>query len=320
VSVLVLGASGFIGRHLVRDLVRAGRSVVAVDYRFPPFVAGPFAGVQQVQGDLFEFDEQALRALTAGADVIYHLAWSSIPATADAAPEADLNRNVGLMIRLLNSMEANGGRLVFASSGGTVYGRGTGEPHRESDPLCPISAYGVAKVAAELYARVYRETRGLDVRVARLSNPFGTGQLGGQLGAVSRFTIEALAGRPLEIWGTGDVVRDYLHIADAIAGLRRLGDVPADRLRGEAVFNIGSGLGSSLNDIVAILSDLLGYPVAVDHRPARGFDVPHNVLAIDAAKRHLDWSPRFSLHDGIRMMLDELRRSPDAAFSDPRGA
>jgi UDP-glucose 4-epimerase len=202
--------------------------------------------------------------------------------------------------------------LVFASSGGTVYGALRRVPARESDALAPLGAHGAGKAAAELYLGVYRSLHGLDCRVARIANPFGAGQdpTRGQ-GAATTFLHHALAGRPITIWGDGEVVRDYIHITDTAAGLAALALAP--RMEGAAVFNIASGRGVSLNDIVAELKARLHHPIEVRYEPGRGFDVPVSILDVTLARDMLGWSPRVSFAEGVSRTLADLERG--TAFS-----
>ena len=301
---LVLGGSGFLGSALAGAVAARGRSVVAVGRRTPDAVA---SGIRWIARDLHRLSQDDLYALVADAEVVHHLAWSNLPAQAEADPCADQAANVGFTVRLLAAVQRSGSRLVFVSSGGTVYGPSGGQRLREDHPLRPVSAYGAAKAAAEVYAGLFNDAYGCDVRIARLANPFGHGQGSDRLqGALSRFARQALAGRELEIWGDGEVVRDYLHVDDAVAGLQALAYAERSSLGARPVFNIGSGQGASLNQLVDLLSARLRRPVAVLRREGRKLDVPHNVLCIQAAADRLDWRPGLTLEQGVDRMLDQL--------------
>lgn len=303
---LVIGAGGFIGRHLAHALGRAGTEVTR---------AGRGAGGAWDR-DLALASDADLARLVAGHAVVTHLAWSTVPQTSEADPEGDLGGNVGLFIRVLRAAAASGARVVFASSGGTVYGRGGTAPFGEDHPLRPIGAHGAGKAAAELYAHAVRHTHKLDVRIARLSNPFGAGQGGSRLqGAVSRFAAAALRGEPIEIWGDGSVVRDYLHIADAVAGLIRLAEVERHALGPDPVFNLGSGIGTSLAEVVGLIGAVTGRPPEVRYLPGRAFDVPRNVLDIARVGERLGWRPRLALREGIGRLIADLRADPHAELS-----
>ena len=320
---LILGGGGFIGRHVALLLARAGRPVVLACRGggasrgglarcvFPAEVAGLVRWVPFEMGDV-DWD-----GLLGGVETVYHFAWGTIPATANADPGADLAGNVGATVGLLEAVRrrAEKPRIVFASSGGTVYGRLQHVPVTEDHPLAPITAYGASKAAVELYLGYYRALHGLDCRVGRVANPYGAGQdiTKGQ-GAATIFLNLALRGEPIRIWGDGEVVRDYIHIADAAAGLVALGDAP--RTDGAWTFNIASGHGVSLNGIVAELEVQLGVALEVARGPGRGFDVPVSILDTTRARHVLGWSAGLSFSAGMGRTIGDLRRKADLSTMD----
>ncbi|WP_332116126.1 NAD-dependent epimerase/dehydratase family protein [Azorhizobium caulinodans] len=315
---LILGGCGFIGRHVAILLARAGHKVILADrvplsFGFDDDVAGSIAWRP------FDLATADWDDLIAGIDVIHHYAWASIPSSANADPGADMKGNVLPTIALLDAMRARQEerkrRLVFSSSGGTVYGRLHRVPVREDHALNPLNAYGAGKAAAELYISTYSNLHGLDTRIARLSNPFGAGQnLARGQGAATTFLARAINNEQIVIWGDGEVVRDYVHIADAAAGLMAL--ACANSVGASHTFNIGSGQGVTLNAIIAELETELGRPLDVRYEPARPYDVPVSVLDISAAHAALGWRPRFSFAEGIRLTLADL--AAGHAFSSLR--
>lgn len=301
---LVLGGSGFVGRHVALRLTQLGQSVILADRAPPP--KAPAGEVSFMQTDMQTADWDALLTRC---DVVHHYAWTTTPQSAGAEPLADLSDNVGLTIKLLEAMRRHKDkRLVFTSSGGTVYGRLKTVPVSEGHPLDPISAYGVSKVAAEKYIGYFCSQFGIDARIARLSNPFGAGQNpAGNLGAAATFLHQAMKGQAISIWGDGSVVRDYIHIADAAEALARLGMLADIVVHGTpAIFNVGSGVGHSLNEIVQIVRALVKSEVRATYHQGRPFDVPVSVLDISLAKAALNWQPRFSLGAGLVRMHDDL--------------
>ena len=237
-------------------------------------------------------------------DIVHHYAWSTVPASAEAAPVADLEANVrGTLVLLQALQKKKGARLIFTSSGGTVYGRLRYAPADELHPLDPISAYGAAKVAAEKYIGAYA-FRGLDCRIARISNPYGAGQKGRGQGAVTLFLRLALAGEPIEVWGDGSVVRDYIDVSDVARGLVAIADLPPGEHPDRSIFNIGSGEGLSLRDILAQIGASLRQPLNVTYKQGRAFDVPVNVLDISRAAAILAWTPQVGLEAGIQRLVD----------------
>ena len=244
-------------------------------------------------------------ALLQDGDIVHHYAWSTVPKTANDNPVADLDVNLRGTLCLLEGLRRRqGARLIFASSGGTVYGRLRTTPVPEDHPLDPITAYGVTKVAAEKYLGFYRAIHGLDCRVARVSNPYGVGQdPRRKQGAASIFLQRALSGEPIEVWGDGEIVRDYIHVADVVSGLLAIADAPSNALPSPPTFNLGSGEGVSILRLLKLLEERLSRRLAVRFQPGRAFDVPVNVLDIGHAMRTLQWRPGLDIRTGIDLVL-----------------
>lgn len=305
---LLLGGGGFIGRHVALFLLRLGHRVTiasrhGIQEIFPSEVAENLNWMQ------VELGTADWKRLLDGVDIVHHYAWGSIPASANANPRGDLLTNLTPLIDLLEALcRQKSGRLIFASSGGTVYGKTIDHPVSESHVLAPITAYGAGKATAEIYLNFYRANYGVDCRVARIANPFGAGQdLSKGLGAVTTFIHRALSGEAITIWGDGCVVRDYIHISDAVHALVALS--LASHPLAESTFNIGSGYGVSLNQIISEIEVELGRTLPVSRSLGRPFDVPVSVLSIDRARRVLDWSPKLTFEQGLKLTFEDLRLS-----------
>lgn len=308
----MLGGCGFIGRHVALLLARRGHSVVIAD-RLPPTSTFPDDVVGKISWRPLQLASANWDSLVAEADVVHHYAWTSLPATADADPIGDYHANVTSTLSLLEALRRRGGgRIVFSSSGGTVYGKLHRIPVAEDHPLQPITAYGAGKVAAEVYLGLYRSMHGMDCRIARIANPYGAGQnfARGQ-GAATKFLHHALTNRPIVIWGDGEIVRDYVHILDVANALVSLSLEP--RLDEFYTFNIGSGHGVSLNSIILELQEHLGKRLDVRNEPARPFDVPVSILDISRAQKVLKWEPHLDFSAGMARTLIDL--SNGANFS-----
>lgn len=294
VKALVTGASGFLGRALVPALLALGETVIATGRRPCPFAPHPRLKWLQVDLSLLlaPWDE-----IFEGIGTIYHLSWSTIPADSNSAPSEDARINIAGSVRLLEKIPPGvNPRFVFASSGGTVYGRLIKAPAPEEHPLRPLSAYGVSKRAVESYLELFAAFGVIRPVSLRIGNLFGPGQDAARpFGAVTQFTKRALAGAPVQVFGDGTVVRDYVYIDDAVEALVKAGHTATP----SSVLNIGSGKGYSLNDVIAILQKQLGRPVAIERAPARPFDVPVSVLDPERARRELGWKPRVSIEEGI---------------------
>jgi UDP-glucose 4-epimerase len=307
---VILGGSGFIGRHVGLMLARAGHQVVLTARRRPNFEF-PKDVKDLVTWSILELGSADWDAIVDGASVVHHYAWASIPASANSNPAGDLITNVSSTLGLLEALRRRGGgRIVFASSGGTVYGEVKQTPVSEDHPIAPITAYGASKATAEIYFNLYRSMHGMDCRIARIANPFGAGQdFVRGLGAVTTFLHNALSGEPLQIWGTGEVVRDYIHISDVAACLVALAQPP--KLGDNFIFNVGSGNGTSLNDIVYELEKHLNRRLEVKRTKARAFDVPVSVLSIDRVAKSFGWRPTLSLSDGIALTIADMAAKSD---------
>jgi UDP-glucose 4-epimerase len=306
-TYLVTGGTGFLGRALVARL-RAEGHATRVSRSFP-CGAGTF-----VDCDL-DATVEAWGAAAEGCAGVFHLAWATVPSSANADPLADLEINVAGTVRLLEALRHLPNiPVVLASSGGTVYGEADTLPLPEHHPLRPKTVYGVSKTAAEQYALLYRRLWGVDARVARLSNPFGPGQdIRRQLGAASIFAARALSGETIEIWGDGSAIRDYIYVDDAISGVLATMSAPPDRFGAlDPVVNIGSGRGVSLRELISLLMHILDKPIEVAYKPARDFDVRANVLDITRARKLLGWSPKISLEEGLSRHIAYLKANPSS--------
>ena len=304
-SSLVLGGAGFIGSHLAEALARDGQRVRVFDRphvdRLPML-----ARFELFTGDFL--NPQALAPALEGVETVFHLVSTTLPKSSNDNPAYDVESNVLGTLRLLELCRASRVRkLVYVSSGGTVYGPPRSVPVREDHPTEPISSYGVHKLMVEKYLHLEHHLHGLDYCVLRPPNLYGPRQrLDTAQGAVAVFLDRALRGEPIEIWGDGSVVRDYVYIADAVDALLKAG-----RFKGEPrVFNLGSGRGTSLKELVAAIEALLGHPVKVNYSAARALDVPVNVLDATAAARHLGWRAVTPLAEGLRRTYEWLRASP----------
>ena len=317
-SHLIIGGSGFVGRHTGMALAQREHRTILAGRKKPElpacFASSPFLSWRELNMQDADWDEQIK-----GVDVVHFYSWGSLPSTANADPKADLEQNLGALLGLLDALKRRGhGRVIFSSSGGTVYGPLQQVPVLETHVLEPINAYGASKATAEIYLNLYRAMHGLDCRVARIANPYGAGQdISRGLGAVTAFMNQALNNKPIEIWGTGEVVRDFIHIADVADGLAALATAPD--LGGQHVFNIGSGKGTSLNQIVATLEHRLNQTLTVNRKPGRTFDVPSNVLSIGRVNQILGWRPKLSFAEGIGRMLSDIAAHPTFSTLHPPG-
>jgi UDP-glucose 4-epimerase len=237
-----------------------------------------------------------LASAVSEADAVLHMASSTVPGTGDRNPKLDVTDN---LISLLSVMEvmssAKVSRLIYLSSGGAVYGPSSEIPIREDHPLRPISSYGTVKAAAESFIHLFARTRELSPIILRPSNPYGERQgHEGSQGLVNTLLRRSLSGDPLEIWGDGSAVRDYLHVND----LARL-IVRATESNLQGVFNVGSGTGTSIREMIDLAASITGRPLRVVYKPVRSVDPPVSVLDTRAARDSFGWNPEITLRDGL---------------------
>lgn len=314
VSCLVVGGSGFIGSRLVAALAESGYAVRSFDRLDPRPEIARLSRVEFMQGTIE--NEEELRRAVAGCDICFHLASTTTPKSSNDDPAFDLTSNVVATLRLLDACrDARMAKLVFLSSGGTVYGRALSSPIPESHPTDPLCAYGIGRLSIEKYLALYRWLHGLDCCILRAANAYGPGQRTGTgQGAIAAFLGRILDRQTIEIWGDGSVIRDFVHVDDLAQAL-----VASIRYRGGAhVFNVGSGQGCSLNELLGELSTTTGRPLSVSYLPGRPFDVPVNVLDISLARDALAWTPKIGLPEGLRRTWTWLLDQSAAGAGMPR--
>jgi UDP-glucose 4-epimerase len=295
-KALVVGGGGFIGGHLVERLL-AGGHAVRVYGRNPGRFGGTPEEAEFVEGELG--NHGLIRAAVDGVDTVFHFVSTTIPKTSNDDPVYDVRSNLVDALVLLDAcVDAGVRKVVFASSGGTVYGVPETLPITEEHPTDPITSYGIVKLAVEKYLGLFHHLHGLDYAALRISNPYGPWQdPAGQQGAVGVFLERIRTGRPITIWGDGLVVRDYLYVSDLVDAL----ELAAVTETGRKVFNVGSGRGVSLNGLVTLMEEVVAREPEVEYLPARSLDVPTNVLDVSGTRKDLGWSPRTELPEGLAL-------------------
>ncbi len=290
----ITGGNGFIGSHLVERLVAEGQHVVIYDHSGP--VEQIDQEVRDVRGDLA--DSELLLDILAGVDVVYHLVSTTIPGTSNDDPAWDVRSNVIGSIGLLDAcVKAGVTRVVFLSSGGTVYGIPQHLPISEEQPTNPICSYGITKLAVEKYIILYHHLFGLDYVILRGSNAYGERQrFEREQGAIGVFLSRLARGQPIAVWGDGSAVRDYVYVGDLASALAMAGGGVAG---GQQIFNVGSGVGVSIEELVGTIEQVTGQKLERIYRPDRTFDVHQSVLDTRAIGHALGWKATVGLAEGI---------------------
>lgn len=296
-KVVVFGGGGFIGSAIVDRLLAEGHAVRIFErpriQAYRKFL--PTEPVEWMAGDLAS--TQDVHDALLGMDSVMHLVSTTLPKNSNDDPVYDVQSNVVATLQLLNAMVAqNVRRLVFISSGGTVYGNPQYSPIDENHPTEPLVSYGITKLTIEKYLSVFHRLHGIETVSLRVGNPYGERQrVETAQGAVGVFLHKALRGESIDIWGDGSVTRDYLYVADVAAAF-----VKALNYTGpHRVFNVSSGVGTSLNELVSMLEQVMGHPIARRYLPGRPFDVAVSVLCNQRAQQALGWQPRVPMQEGI---------------------
>ena len=293
-SCIVLGAGGFLGTNLCRRLVASGARVRAFGRQF--LFPRELEGADAFQGDFC--DPLTLAEAIEGHEIVFHLVHPTTPQSANRDMIGDVQRSVVSSLALLDvCLKLGVKRVVFVSSGGVMYGPAAVIPTPEIAPTDPITSYGVTKLAIEKYLALYEHLHGLDYRILRVANPFGPFQVSRKSqGIIAALLSRALDDESIEIWGDGSVVRDYIFVGDAIEALVAVASDQSDT----RIFNIGTGQGRSLREVIAAIERQLGKRVRIEWRPARLVDVPTSVIAIERAREVLGWVPKTSFEEGLR--------------------
>jgi UDP-glucose 4-epimerase len=308
-SVLVIGGDGFIGSHLVDDLLERGHEVKV----FARFHNGKSFNLEHVRGKATFIAGDFLNLTDLGlalrdVDYVFHMISMSTPASTMFDPLLDVNTNILGTVRLLDLCVKHGvKRVIFPSSGGTVYGDVEVDLISEDHAANPYSPYAISKLTIEKYLDYFNKLQGLDYLVFRVANAYGPRQsFSKKQGVMAAFMGEIKAGRPVKIFGDGADVRDYIYVKDVTKLMvdvfeKDLGDGPACR----RVYNVGSGEGRSVKDLVEALREVLKEDAEhcdfeVEHVPAKEGYVSKVVLDAWRVEEDFGFVPKIGFEEGLR--------------------
>ena len=304
---LVVGGNGFIGSHLSERLLREGYEVAVLD-RFKSGVNN----LWEISGQIEIFrgsylDQELLRTAMEGMDYVFHYASSTTPATSIVDPDYEIESNLLGSVRLLQIARDEGvKKVIFPSSGGTIYGEPKSLPVREEDCALPSNPYAISKWAVERYLHHFHELYGLDYLILRYSNPYGERQNPyGKQGVIPIFLNRIKHNQRPVIYGDGSMVRDYIYINDIIEATSILFESAIK----DKVFNVGSGIGISLNEIIKTMYSILGEEIRpiYEINSSRTY-VTGIVLDIAKIETKTGWKPSTSIEEGIRKTWIWIKR------------
>ena len=312
---LVTGGAGFIGSNLVDRLLAEGNEVEVVDDLSTGSLANLAAARTSAGGRLtitqldIRLPEVVELIAHRAPEVVFHLAAQADVRVSVASPAFDAEVNIiGSLNVLEGARQAGTERLVFAASGGTLYGDPPVKdlPLRESQPHRPLSPYGVSKKAVLDYLVAYRELHSLEFAALALANVYGPRQNPhGEAGVVAIFADRLLTGTPITIFGTGEQTRDFVYVDDVVDAFVR-----AATRGGGLVCNIGTGRETSVNDLYRSMAAVVGSEANPDYAPGRAGELDRNVLDVERAGIQLGWRPWTELGDGVRAVIDSVRTKP----------
>lgn len=304
----VIGGGGFIGKHLVAALLKAGRQVVVIDR------GGSLPGFEsQIEFHSGDYGQKDfLRSVLSTVDEVIDLAYASVPKTSFDNPAADLISNIPPALGLFEvAAELGLKKVIVISSGGTVYGHSDGQPIQEDHPTNPISPYGITKLAIEKYAGMFFALKQLPVIIVRPGNAYGEGQrpFTGQ-GLIATLVASIQTGKEVTLFGETEIVRDYIHVVDIANG------IVAALTKGKPgqIYNLGTGVGTTnkeILDTLKVFADQDRMKIRLKIEPVRTFDVGANILNSTKMTTETGWSPTIKLVDGLKRVWEKSLQSHD---------
>lgn len=300
-KVLIMGGNGFIGKNLANYFIENGIEVGIYDL----FISN--SDIKSYQGNIMTDD--SLSEIIKQYDVIVYLINSVSPKKSMDFPETSYTQDIPMLLRTLECcVNSNVKRVIFSSSGGTVYGEGGNNALSENTVEQPINHYAICKLTSEKILQLYNKLYGMENMILRISNPYGIGQNPASgVGAITTFAQKIISDEKIMIYGDGSTSRDFIHIDEVCEAFYKayLWNFDASVT---PVFNVGSGQAITLNQIVEIVSETLDKKPIVEYLPSRTFDVRHNVLDMEKTKTYLGFCPHGDETENIKEYVQQLNR------------
>lgn len=291
--VVIVGGCGFIGTAFIKYVQNKGLHIVCCDY------CAPTKKYDEVEYILLQSEDvEVYRKFIQENDIVIILKWKGVPATcSDNGRELVENNIVGTMVLVEVCVERKVKKIIFASSGGAIYGDSDILPIKEEFPTNPISLYAVQKLMVENYLLYVQRTEDIQMVILRISNPYGPGQkpYTGQ-GIVATFIASALHGKSVEIWGDGNAVRDYIYIED----LSRCLEMCVIKNMKSGIYNVGSGEGTSIFEICKNIERIVDKKILYEEKKAGKSQVRNNILDCSKIFNEIGWRPQIDMQQGLK--------------------
>jgi UDP-glucose 4-epimerase len=298
-KLLILGADGFLGSNLAKSLRKDNKYKIILFDLFKNGEARNLSDFDQnfemMPGNFLNRED--LKKALQGADYVFHYISLTTPGSSMSDPLIDVETNIcGTIVLLEECVKVKVKRIIFSSSGGAIYGNQEKKKLNEDDPQNPISPYAISKLAIEKYLEYFRLNNGLEYLILRYSNPYGPGQniFGGQ-GIIPIFLNLVKQGKPITIFGDGKNIRDYIYIDDLINITKMI----FSQKTKYNIYNIGSGKGEIINEIVSSIEKVVKKKVVVKKKPPRTIDVRRIILDTKRISEEIGYAPKISLDVGI---------------------
>jgi len=301
-NIMILGSEGFIGKEILKSIQSISNLIIACD------VIGAHALISNKNVIKHKVDyantayiEMLMREYKVSH--VIHAISTTTPSSSNDNMMFDVKSNLFPMIRFLEaSVKVGLKKILFISSGGTIYGEKSTGFFCESDKTDPICSYGIVKLAIEKYLGLFHKLYGLNYLSMRLANPYGIGQdLSKTIGSVGIFTRKIIDSEVINIWGDGSIIRDFIHIDDVTSFVTKA--IQSDKT---GIYNVATGVGTSINQLIALIEKYSGKSAHVTYDARRECDVNKVVLDITLAKRDFSWEPEIKLDDGLKRYISEL--------------
>lgn len=305
-NCLVLGGNGFLGSHIAEALAKKNNNV-RVFGRFTNGMKNLDSFSEKIEifkGDFFH--ESDLKNAMKDMDIVFHYISTTNPVTSLNNPQYDLETNVIGSVRMLQIASDYGvKKIVFPSSGGTIYGEPKTVPIAEDAPTNPGNPYAISKLTIEKYLNYFFQYHGMDFLILRYSNPYGERQSPyGNQGIIPIFLNKIRRGEPPTIFGDGSSIRDYIYIQDAVNATLLLSEKNSE----DKIFNVGSGRGVTVNDLVSVISEVTGHQLDPIFVNDTGIYIKKIILDISKIKKTTGWSPETDLSEGIRKTWEWINK------------